>query len=255
VNLILLLFICIIIYQTGWWLFSLQVKDNSWVDVAWGIGFVFISFLAFIQSYSIFWPKVLVLTMIALWGFRLALHIALRKRGHGEDKRYEALRHKWGKNAWWQSLIQIFWVQGLLILVVLSPVIAFMSTSVSTLSFFACLGAVMWLVGWLFETIGDFQLAQFKKHHHNKEKVMDQGLWRYTRHPNYFGEATMWWGIWLLVVVSAGLWWTIVGPLTITFLLLKVSGVTLLEKHYHGNMEYKEYQRKTSAFIPWKPKQ
>jgi len=253
-TLYLLLF-SVLLYQTLWWIFAQVERDNSWVDVAWGLGFLIITKIALWQSGFFSFPKVLVLIMVALWGCRLAFYIFLRKRSHpGEDKRYVVMREKWGKNAWWQSLVSIFWLQGILTLIILIPTLWLMGSHVENITLWGWLGVIIWVKGWIFEAVGDAQLRKFKQNPANKGKVMDQGLWRFTRHPNYFGEATMWWGIWLLVMSSGVPWWTLIGPATITFLLLRVSGVTLLEKHYHGNTDYQAYQQKTSSFLPWFPK-
>lgn len=249
------LIVSVLIYQTLWWGFAQKVKDNSWVDIAWGLGFILITKIALLHSGIETYPKTLVLLMITLWGCRLAFYIWLRKKSHpGEDKRYVVMREKWGKNARWKSLLGIFWLQGLLMLVILIPTIWLMQSDVASLNLFGWVGVGVWLFGFLFESIGDSQLRKFKLNPVNKGKVMDQGLWRYTRHPNYFGEAILWWGIWIIVINCGAPLWTIIGPVTITFLLLKVSGVSLLEKQYHGDPLYQAYQKRTSAFIPWRPK-
>ena len=253
-DIFLFLLVSVFIYQMMWWFFSVLKRDNSWVDVAWGIGFLVISLLAFFQSYTFLSTlKIIVLVLILVWGVRLSLHLLLRKLAYpGEDKRYKEIRKTWGDNTALFSLFSIFWLQGLFMFIILLPVLWVMGSDVQTVSSLSFAGVFIWLFGFLFEVVADFQLAEFKKHH-KKDHIMNKGLWRYSRHPNYFGEATLWWGMWLIVIGSGAPLWTVIGPITITFLLLWVSGVTLLEKHYHGHAGYHAYQKKTSSFVPWIP--
>jgi steroid 5-alpha reductase family enzyme len=191
--------------------------------------------------------------MVGLWALRLSGYIWLRKQGHGEDPRYQAWRQDWGKWVVIRSLVQVFLVQGSLLSVISVPAQQVMILGEVALTAVSGLGVLIWLTGLVYETVADWQLWRFKRDPQSKGKVFDQGLWRYSRHPNYFGETLVWWGICLLAVSLGVGWWVVIGPLTITFLLLKVSGVTLLEKRYHGNKSYQSYQRRTSPFIPWWP--
>jgi steroid 5-alpha reductase family enzyme len=198
--------------------------------------------------------ELLVSLLVAVWGVRLAVHIGLRNRGKGEDPRYRQWREEWGRHAMVRSFFQIFLLQGLLIVVISLPVTRIILSEESRLSPLDLIGILVWLMGFLFEAIGDYQLMQFKKDPAAKGKIMTSGLWKYTRHPNYFGEVTLWWGVYLIALAVPGGWATIIGPITITFLILGVSGIPLLEKKYEGNKEFDDYRRRTSAFFPMPPK-
>jgi steroid 5-alpha reductase family enzyme len=185
---------------------------------------------------------------------RLAAHIAGRNRKRGEDPRYAAWRKTWGKWFVPRSYLQVFLLQGIFLLVVSSPVLFVNTVSGGGLGVPDFAGAGVWLLGFLFETVSDAELSRFKKNPENRGKILTGGLWRFTRHPNYFGEAVMWWGIFVIALSVRGGWATVAGPLLITFLLTRVSGVPMLERKYAGNPEFEEYARRTSAFIPWFPK-
>ncbi|MBC8173963.1 MAG: DUF1295 domain-containing protein [Chitinophagales bacterium] len=242
--------ILVFLTMTILWLISLKVNKMSIVDGFWGLGFILLATYHFMDQEDKTPGKFLAAYLIFLWGVRLAAHIFYRNHNAPEDPRYAAWRKDWGKNTWWISYFKVFLLQGVLMLTISLPLIAIMHGSDDFLYPVDWIGVMIWLTGWLFETIGDYQLLRFKKNPANKGVVMDKGLWRYTRHPNYFGETLVWWGI-FIISVSSGLWYvSVLSPLLITFLLLKVSGVTLLEKRYDGNDKYAEYKRKTSSFIP-----
>jgi steroid 5-alpha reductase family enzyme len=227
-------------------------KDNSIVDIAWGPGFVLIAGLTFFFWRGTTPREILVCALVAVWGVRLAVHVAFRNRGRGEDIRYAAWRRAWGRWFVPRSFLQVFLLQGFLMLVIALPVVLVNRPDAEAgLGALDALGAALWAAGFLFEAVGDHQLRVFKRDPANKGKIMDRGLWRLTRHPNYFGEALMWWGIIAIALAVPGGWRAVVSPLLITLLLLRVSGVTLLEKKYAGNPAYAEYIRRTSAFIPW----
>ena len=229
-------------------------KDNSIVDIAWGPGFILVSILTFSMSQKFMFRQILVLALVVLWGTRLALHITVRKRGRGEDFRYAQWRRDWGKWFFLRSLFQIFMLQGIILLVIAYPIILINHSSRGGIIILDIIGALVWLTGFSFEAIGDYQLLKFKRHPENKGKIITQGLWKYTRHPNYFGETLIWWGIFLIALSVRNGWTAVLSPLLITFLLLRVSGITMLEKKYTGNKYFEEYARKTSPFIPWFPK-
>jgi steroid 5-alpha reductase family enzyme len=229
-------------------------KDNSIVDIAWGIGFILVAILTFFLEVGFEVRHILVTAMIFLWGARLALHIAIRKKGKGEDFRYAKWRKDWGKWFLIRSFFQIYMLQGLFLLIIAYPVMLINHSEEPGIAFLDILGLIIWSTGFFFEAGGDYQLSKFKSNPENKGKIIRHGLWRYTRHPNYFGETTMWWGIFLLALSVNNGWTAIVSPLTITFLLLKVSGITMLEKKYVGNKEFEEYAKRTSALFPWFPK-
>mgnify|MGYP001553687336 CR=1 FL=1 len=239
------------------WIISLILKDSSIADIAWGLIFTLAAWSTFFQVEGVLSRKILLATLVTLWGVRLALHIGIRNHGAGEDPRYQAFRRNWGDKYWIGSLLQVFLLQGFLGWVIsLSVQAGIQSTTPANLTWVAWVGLAIWIFGFLFETIGDWQLTRFKANPDNKGKVMEFGLWRYTRHPNYFGEAVMWWGIFVIVLENVLNAWTVISPLLITYLLLKVSGVSMLERTVvKTRPKYAEYQRKTNAFIPWFPKE
>jgi len=241
---------------TGLWLLSLWLKDSSIIDIYWGMGFVFIAFFYAVQ---IGWEQLSVrnmalLAMIGIWGLRLSGYLALRNIGSGEDYRYVEMRKSAGKNWWWVSYLQVFVLQGVLLWIISSVFVPALSSS-APFDWFSGLGLLLWAIGIFFEAAGDWQLRQFKQNPANKGKVLDTGLWRYTRHPNYFGDACLWWGFFCFALSSSNGFFYIFSPLLMTFLLLKISGVAMLEKGLKGSKpKYAEYIRRTSAFIPWPPK-
>lgn len=244
----------VFLYMNLIFLIALIKKNNSIVDIAWGIGFILVALFNFFYQPGFTARQMLVMLLIVLWGIRLAHYIYCRNRNKPEDFRYAAWRRQWGKYWVIRSYFQVFMIQGLFMLVVVSPVFVLHNDTGGKLGILEILGAALWLVGFLFQSIGDLQMSNFKKDAANKGKVMTSGLWQYTRHPNYFGETSMWWGIFLIVAGIPNSWWAIISPVTITFLLLFVSGVPLLEKKYKDNPEFQEYAVKTSAFIPWFPR-
>jgi len=244
-NIALLIFV----YMTGWFLLALWRKRNDIADIAWGLGFVLISLIMLFKNpYE---RSTLVFFLVLLWGLRLAIHIYLRNRGKKEDFRYKKWREEWGKYFLIRTYLQVFLLQGFFMLLISLPIIAVGSGNKNSgLGFIDIVGIFIWLTGFYFETVGDWQLNRFKSDPKNKGKVMKEGLWRYTRHPNYFGEVTQWWGI-FLISLSVPYWHiSIVGPSTISVLILFVSGIPMLEKKYLGNKEFEEYKAKTSAFFP-----
>jgi steroid 5-alpha reductase family enzyme len=246
----------IVCYMTAWFVVALVKKDNSVADIAWGLGFVLVAAATFLRRGSLFLP-LLVTGLVAVWGARLAVHIFLRNRKRGEDPRYAEWRRKWGRSFVWRSYLQVFLLQGAFLLVISSPVILVNTDRnypYNTDGILFTAGFLLWCVGFFFEAVGDAELARFKRDPGNRGRIMDRGLWRYTRHPNYFGESLMWWGIFLLALEVPYGWTTVVSPLLITFLLVRVSGVPLLEKRYAGNAAFQAYARRTSVFVPWFPK-
>jgi len=234
------------------WLASVRLRDVSIVDVFWGAGFVVIAILTFFLTGDSTSRKSLLLALTSIWGLRLATYLAWRKYGTPEDPRYRAMRESIGTRFWLVSLFVVFGLQGLIMNVVALPVMAGQMDR-SPLNGWAVLGFGLWTVGLLFETIGDYQLARFKADPNNRGKVMDRGLWRYTRHPNYFGDFLVWWGIYV-AALTENTWWTVLGPLVMSFLLLRVSGVTLLEHSLRRDKEgYADYIARTSSFFPWPP--
>jgi steroid 5-alpha reductase family enzyme len=244
----------VLLYMTCWFIAAQVRGRNDIADVAWGLGFILAAAVSLIAG-GTFTPRgVLVSGLVLIWGVRLALHIQSRNRGKGEDPRYRKWREEWGKWFVLRSFLQVFMLQGLLLLLVALPVIFTNRAPASPFGKLDLLGLLVWLYGFGFEAVGDRQLLKFIRDPNNKGKLMTSGLWRYTRHPNYFGEVTLWWGIWLMTMaLPAGLL-TIIGPLTITILILKVSGIPMLEKPYEDRADFQEYKRCTSAFFPLPPK-
>lgn len=248
------------------WLVSLALRNASIVDPFWGTGFVLVTLLTLATgSGPNIGPRAGLLTiLVTLWGFRLSLYLLWRNRGHGEDKRYRAMREHHGTRFWWVSLLTVFLLQGLILWIVSIPIQAVIvphktvsdisAAAGSPLSWLDVVGVVVWFIGLFFETAGDLQMSRFQSDPANAGKVMDRGLWRYTRHPNYFGDFCVWWGIYL-VAVSGGAAWTMFSPLLMSFLLLRVSGVTLLEKTITARRpDYAAYQARTNAFFPGPPR-
>ncbi len=238
------------------WVASLVARDASIVDRFWGISFIVLASAASAATDGYETRAHLVMLLVAIWGLRLSFYITVRNLGTGEDFRYRAMRRAWGARFPFVSLFTVFLLQGVIAWIVSLPVQAAIDADTpARLTALDVLGVLVWTAGFLFETIGDWQLARFKDDPRNRGRLLDRGLWRYTRHPNYFGDALQWWGLWLFAAAT-GAWWTAVGPALMTFLLMRVSGVTLLEKRLRSSKpEYEEYCRRTSAFIPMKPSQ
>ncbi len=246
----------ILILMTLLWFVSLALKNSSIVDIFWGTGFVVTTWTAFALTPAGFPPRKLLISMlVTIWGLRLSLHIAIRNRGKPEDFRYQVWRREAGKAWWWRSFFKVFLLQGVLMWIIGAPLLAAqIGATPHRLTLIDFVAILIWVVGFFFEAVGDWQLTRFKANPLNKGKLMNQGIWRYTRHPNYFGDATQWWGFYLVALAAAG-WWTIFAPIIMTGLLMRVSGVTLLEKTMKETKPgYKEYLETTSEFIPWFPR-
>jgi steroid 5-alpha reductase family enzyme len=237
------------------WLISLALKNSSIVDIFWGSGFVIFSWVAFFLTDGFITRKLLLCILVTVWGLRLTIHILRRNWGKPEDFRYQAWRHEAGASWWWRSLFKVFILQGVLLLVVAVPLLAAQLEPLPTrLIWLDFLAIPVWMIGFFFESVGDWQLTRFKANPANKGKLLTTGVWRYSRHPNYFGDAAQWWAYWLLAVAAGG-WWTIFSPMVMTGLLLRVSGVSLLEKTLKETKPgYAEYAARTSEFIPWFPR-
>jgi steroid 5-alpha reductase family enzyme len=237
------------------WLASLALKNASIVDIVWGLGFVAVAWAVHLRvDAGLDSRRWLLVVMTSVWGLRLGGYLWWRNHGKGEDFRYRAMRKRWGPRFGLVSLATVFTFQGMLMWVVSLPVQVGQTDASPDLGPLAFAGIAAWATGFVFETVGDLQLARFKSDDANAGQVMDRGLWRYTRHPNYFGDACVWWGIGL-VGAETGAWWTLIGPLVMTVLLVKVSGVALLERSLSRRKPgYEEYVARTSAFVPMPPK-
>lgn len=246
--------IAILVMMSLLWLLSLALKNASIVDIFWGLGFVIVAWID--KSISPFMSpnKWLMLILVSIWGIRLALHIGSRNWGKPEDFRYAKWREENGSSWWWRSFFKVFLLQGVLMWIISAPIISIRVTDgIPPLSPLAIFGGLVWFYGFFFESVGDWQLKQFISNSANKGKLMTSGVWKYTRHPNYFGDAAQWWGLYLIALASGG-WWTIFSPIIMTFLLVNVSGVAMLEKTMKNKPGYEEYVKRTNAFIPWLPK-
>ena len=238
------------------WIISTFIRNVSIVDLFWGASYVLAAIIYFIYGNGFYERKILLLILVAIWGLRLSIYLMWRNAGKGEDFRYKEFRRKFGEHRyWWFSFFQTFLLQGILAWLISAPILAAMHYGEAmTFNVFDILGLVLWSIGFIFEFGGDMQLAKFKSDPANKGKVLNTGFWRYTRHPNYFGDAAVWWGFGFFAV-AGGSYFTFLGSLLMTFLLVKVSGVALLEKSLKDKKsEYQDYIRKTSAFFPWFPK-
>jgi len=238
-------------YMLALYLTALVRRDNSILDIAWGPGFLIIALA------TLWWHEpdgilpLIATVLVAVWALRLAVHILMRNWGRAEDWRYAELRRSQGR--WWvlRIFVSVFLSQGLLIILISLPVL-WMNTFGGGTGWLIWLGALVWLKGFIWETVGDYQLARFLKDPANHGHILTSGLWRYSRHPNYFGELLQWWGLWVMALSVPGGWLTILGPLTITFLLTKVSGVPMLESKQAASPEFRQYAKRTPALIPWK---
>lgn len=238
------------------WIASIFKKNVSIVDIFWGPAFLLLCTWYFFTTGGALPRKILILALVCAWALRLSIYIAVRNWGKGEDFRYRAFRKKYGQERyWWISLFQTFWLQGILAWLISAPLLGaqFYDTH-PELGILDFLGILLWLVGFLFEAGGDMQLARFKKDPDNRGKILDQGFWKYTRHPNYFGDSCLWWG-YGLICLGGGSYIPLYGPVLMTLLIIRVSGVVLLEKTLKETRPgYKEYAARTSAFFPWFPK-
>ncbi len=231
------------------WLLSIAVRNVSIVDIVWGLGFILIAWTTWINS-----PpdnrSLLLPVLTTIWGLRLSLYLASRNHGRPEDFRYRAMRDHHGDRFWRVSLLTVFTLQGSVMWVVGLPIQA-SECSPPESWWLVSVGLLMWLIGLLFETVGDWQLAKFRANPKNQGTVLDRGLWRYTRHPNYFGDFCVWWGVFAIAVGCGAAIASVVGPVLMSILLTKVSGVGLLEKTLVDSRPgYTDYVRRTSSFFP-----
>ncbi len=254
-----------LIYLTGFaillailtllWVVSVWLTDASIIDPFWSVNFLVLGGYYFTQT-DAGNPqrKWLLMILLSIWAARLALYLLWRNWGHGEDFRYQAFRQKYGADRyWWVSLFQVFWLQGALAWLVSSPLLGAQIRG-GRLNWADFAGIAVWLIGFIFEAGGDYQLTRFKANPQNKGKLLTTGLWRYTRHPNYFGDSACWWG-YGLICLAAGSYFALIGAILMTILIIRVSGVSILERSLkEAKPGYEEYMRKTSPFFPLPPK-
>ncbi len=241
----------VFVYMSLVFVLALVLRDNSIVDIFWGLGFIVLTVFSIVRNDSPGVLQILVALMVLIWGLRLSVHIFKRNLGRGEDFRYANWRRTW-KFFILRSFLQVFMLQGFFMLVISWPVLHVLNNpSPAVPGFIHASGLLVFLTGFLFEAIGDYQLAVFRKNPENSGKIITTGLWKLTRHPNYFGEALLWWGFWLLALPQLDGIYTVVSPLAITWLLRYVSGVPMLEKKYEGRPDWEAYKAKTPVFVPF----
>jgi len=235
------------------WLLSLRLKDASIADIFWGPGMAGVADITAWLGGAGGTRASAVLVLVNLWAVRLAAHIWARHKG--EDRRYAAMRQHFGRNWWWLSLIQVFLLQAILIWFIPAPLVAALLYSHMPMGWVDYLGIGLATAGLIFETLADSQLAAFRTDPASRNQIMDRGLWASSRHPNYFGECVMWWGCFVIGYAASHQTWLLLSPVLVTFLLLKVSGVSLMEETIASRRPgYADYRRRVSAFVPWPPK-
>ncbi|MBS7530809.1 DUF1295 domain-containing protein [Hazenella sp. IB182353] len=243
------------LYMTCIWFIAQRIHDLSIVDIAWGGGFVLLSWIGLGYVSEPTTRQIILTILVTIWGLRLSGYIYIRGRGKEEDYRYQDMRKRWGDRVALISFVRVYMFQGVILFLLSFPLfIVYTMDNGSSLGWLDYLGITLWLIGFGFEAISDQQLYRFKQNPNNKGKVIQSGLWKYTRHPNYFGESLLWWGIFMLALAVPYGIATVYAPIALTFLLLKVSGVPLLEKKYMQKPEFREYAKRTNQFIPWFPK-
>lgn len=245
----------IFIYMCAWFIVAVYRKNNAVVDVAWGLGFVLVAWSVLLLTTSNLPRQLIVTALVTVWGLRLSIYLAVRNWNRPEDFRYQELRKRWAPNVMLNSFLRVFMLQGAAMFVIAIPIMIVNSSYSSALNPLDYVGTAIWLLGICFETVADLQMRKFKQKPEHKGHIIQSGLWKYSRHPNYFGESLIWWGIFIISLSVTGAWWGVISPLFITFSLLKVSGVPMLEAKYKDNKEFQAYAKRTNVFIPWFPKQ
>jgi steroid 5-alpha reductase family enzyme len=242
--------VVVFLFMTVLFFIAWLKEDNSIVDIFWGQGFILIAFYSIFSGGPRDVPKLILTLLTVVWGSRLAIHVFFRNRGRGEDFRYLAWRKSW-KYFRLRSFFQVFMLQGFFMVIISFPVYHSNFSMERGFAFTDILGIIVWTTGFLFEAIGDAELVRFRKNPANAGKIITTGLWQFTRHPNYFGEALIWWGIALIGCGYPGGGWSFIPALVITLLLRFVSGVPMLEKKYEGREDWEEYKKKTPPFVPF----
>jgi len=245
----------IFIVMTLFYLLSLSRRQNDVADVVWGFGLIFIAISTLISMPDPHFRALMVTILVVIWGLRLSFFIYRRNKLRGEDFRFQRLREKWGRYSWIRSYFQLFLLQGVLLLLVSLPVIVINTTSsMPAFGILDLIGLIVWLFGFIFEVVGDHQKARFRKDpSQTQSAIFTGGLWRYSRHPNYFGEILQWVGIFIIALGVPYWLLSLIGPLTVIIMLLKISGIHVVEKKYKDNPEFQKYKQVTSALIPRRP--
>jgi steroid 5-alpha reductase family enzyme len=239
----------ILIYASSWYIISLFSRRNDVADIAWGLGYIVLCIYCYLYV-SVQPTAVVVYALVTLWGLRLSIYIGLRNGKKTEDFRYKQWREEWGKTFYWRSYLQVYLLQGLFLLIISCPIILAAYSEPSPLHWSAYVAVGFWIIGFYWQSVGDYQMTQFRKNRLDKNEVMNKGLWKYSRHPNYFGEILMWWAVFVIVLPMEYGIYAMLSPLMITWLLVFVSGVPMLERKYKGNPRYDEYKQNTPALIP-----
>jgi len=245
----------IIVFMTLLWLVSVLKKNASIVDPFWGLGFVLLAWYYNFQSEGLEERKLIITVLITLWGLRLSIFLGIRNWNKPEDFRYQQFRKDFGEHRyWWVSFFQVFLLQGILLWLISAPILGAQNGANQGLGILDYAAILLWIIGFIFEAGGDYQLNKFKANPNNKGKVLDSGLWKYSRHPNYFGDGLQWVAFAILSIANA-CYLPLLSALLMNYLLLKISGVSLLEKTLSKTKpQYAEYVNKTSAYLPWFPK-
>lgn len=245
----------LLVYFTVIFLIAQKLENNSIVDMAWGPGFMLVAVYTFFAGGNMTARGLVVTILVSLWALRLFFHISVRNWGKPEDFRYIDMRKRWGDRLpRVKAFFNVFFLQGVLMYLIAITIILANLSAVGGLGIPDYAGIILWAFGFYFQAVGDAQLKAFKAKKENKGKLMTEGLWAYTRHPNYFGESAMWWGIFLVSVSSTNGIFGVISPILITYLLIYVSGVPLLERKYKDRPDFIAYTRRTNMFLPWFPK-
>lgn len=255
-SLLLWSVVSILTFMTIFYTISRLVGKISVIDIGWGLGFVLVAALNLWLAETVTIRGIILTVLVSGWGLRLAAHIYRRNRGQPEDRRYKKMKQNWGESAWWKSFTNVFLLQAGLLLSIAYPLLLVHAHPQTGLKITDYVGIGIWVIGFFFEVVGDYQLDRFiREEKEYSGQVMTKGLWKYTRHPNYFGEALLWWGVFLMAVSVPYGWLGFFSPLVIDYLLLKVSGVPLVEERYAGNEEFQAYAERTNKIIPWFPEE
>ena len=254
VSTFLVAFAAVVIFFNCLFVVALKQRNNSIVDIGWGIGFILVTVVTLAHSGTMEARQLLVGSLVLVWGLRLAIRIYRRNRGRGEDFRYKKWREDWGQHWRRHAYLFVFVGQGVMMLLITVPIMLVNTYLGGPLGWLDLVGVGVWLLGFYFEATGDRQLDRFLKESSNRGKVIDSGLWRYTRHPNYFGEVAQWWGVYVIALSIPWGWLGVIGPVTITVLIVAYSGIPLLEKTMMKNPAYVEYAGRTSVFFPLPPR-
>lgn len=243
--------VAVVIFFHLLFLVALLMRDNSIADVGWGASFVIAVIVLLINDNAINLSQLILAVLVMLWGGRLTAYLGLRKLGKGEDFRYQKWREQWGNTIVWRSYLQVFILQMVIMLIIALPIFVVFKSQQPESILWVLVGCCLAIIGLYYEWVADYQLAQFKKDSRNAGKIIQQGLWRYSRHPNYFGEACFWWGI-ACFTFATNFWYLgVLSALLITLLVRFISGVPMLEEKYKDHPEFQKYAQRTSCFIPW----